>query len=344
MTLNSTKYQLRILDPGEYSLWDRFILDNPQATIFQSTLWGNIIHSVFGRDFEILTIWNNENLYGGLLYFPKYSLSINTIPLVPVTTYQSIVFKTSSAEKTSSIISEEHELTNTILEKLRQEFDYIDIFLTHNIQDIRPYKWNNFKSEPHYTYCFPLNDFDVLKQQFNQALRRKINASIKENNEIIESSDTVAFVNLVEESYRYHKIKPPISETQIEVLVNSCIEQNLGKLFYLRVNQKPVAGLFVLVDEKRVYALFSGIQQLHRGKHFTEYLHTSVFQRPDFQGKEFDFLGANTKTFEQFKRSFGGQLKLYFRVNYFKNMRTHILFKIREKQHLLSRTVPGKHK
>jgi len=220
MTLNSTKYQLRKLDPGEYSLWDRFILDSPQATIFQSTLWGNIIHSVFNRNFEILAIWNNEILCGGLLYFPKNSLSINTIPLVPVTTYQSIVFKTSAAEKTSSIISEEHELTNTILERLKQEYNYIDLFLTQNIQDIRPYKWNNFRSEPHYTYCFQLNDFDLLKQQFNQALRRKINASTKENNEIIESSDTGARVFEI----IYSEIKLKLSaKTSFKLFKGFCI-------------------------------------------------------------------------------------------------------------------------
>ena len=107
------------------------------------------------------------------------------------------------------------------------------------------------------------------------------------------------------------------------------------------IDKKPAAALFVLFDNNRVYALFSGIDFKYRDEQYTEYLHAAVLQEPEYQGKMFDFLGANTADFEQFKRSFGGELRQSFRVVYYKNTTTRFLLKLREKQHLLARRIPG---
>ena len=109
----------------------------------------------------------------------------------------------------------------------------------------------------------------------------------------------------------------------------------------MQIDEKPAAALFVLYDQNRVYALFSGIDMNYRNAQYTEYLHAAVLQKPEYQGKMFDFLGANTRDFEQFKRSFGGQLQQGFRVVYYKNYITRLLLILREQQHLLSRRTFG---
>ena len=118
----------------------------------------------------------------------------------------------------------------------------------------------------------------------------------------------------------------------------------MGRLYYLMVDENPAAALFVLYDQNRVYALFSGIDLNYRNEQYTEYLHATVLQEAEFQGKMFDFLGANTPDFEQFKRSFGGQLQQGFRVIYYKNFTTRVLLKLREQHHLISRRMPGSRK
>ncbi|MEJ2545830.1 MAG: GNAT family N-acetyltransferase [Calditrichaceae bacterium] len=337
MTDKIGKYRIEKLERADYAQWDQYVLNHPFASIFHTTAWANIIKTVFNKNFEILVIYKKDVLKGGLLYFPKVNLGIQSIPKVPLTLYQGLILQQSNSQKTSSASAEQHELTKLILENICKQYSYIDLTLCPDITDMRPYKWHKFIAEPVYTYTFEISEYDELSQQFSQSLRRKIKASSKENHRIVCSEDTDKFVKFVTDSYHYHKIKPPVSSDKIEQLSQLCIENKIGKLYYLLVDEKPVAALFVLIDHNHVYALFSGIDLTYRNLQFTDYLHALVLQQPEFTGKIFDFLGANTPELEPFKRSFGGDLSQTFRIIYYKNIVTRILLKIREKQHLLAR-------
>ena len=344
MTDKSGKNRIHKLKSAEYAQWDQFVSHHPYATLFHTIAWAQTIESIFNRKFEILVIYKNEIIKGGLLHFPKSILGFHTIPRVPITAYQGLLLQPSESQKASSASALEHELTNLILDEICEKYNYIDLNLNSEISDMRPYQWRHFSADPIYTYSFQISDYDELSQQFSQSLRRKINVSSKDKNSIIASTDTDRLITFVTDSYRYHKLKPPVPPEKIDQLVQSCIEKNLGRLYYLIVDDNPAAALFVLYDQNRVYALFSGIDLNYRNEQYTEYLHAGVIQEPEFQGKMFDFLGANTPDFEQFKRSFGGDLRQSFRVVYYKNFSTRLLLKIREQQHLLARRIPGHQK
>jgi hypothetical protein len=344
MINTSGKYKIQSLKGAEYALWDKFISAHPYATLFHTTTWAHIIESVFNRKFEIQVIYKNNIIIGGLLYFPKSMFGIHAIPRVPITAYQGLLIQPPESQKSSSASAEEHQLTGLILDDICQRYSYIDLTLGSEITDMRPYKWHHFTAEPIYTYTFKISEYDELSKQFSQSLRRKINVSSKDDHSVITSTDTEKLVKFVTDSYRHHKLKPPVPSEKIDQLVQLCLEKELGRLYYLMVDEKPAAALFVLYDQNHVYALFSGIDLNYRNEQYTEYLHVAVLQDPDFQGKLFDFLGANTPDFEQFKRSFGGDLRQSFRVVYYKNVLTRILLKIREQQHLLSRRLPGSRK
>ena len=337
MNDKSGKYRIQKLESADYAQWDQFVSAHPYATIFHTTTWARIIEAVFSRKFEIATVYRNNILKGGLLYFSKSNMGIQSIPRVPVTTYQGLLLQPPESEKSSSASAEEHDCTNLILDDICQRYNYIDLTLSPNVTDMRPYKWHKFNAEPVYTYTFPITDFDEMSKQFSQSLRRKIKSSSKENHKIVCAENTDKFIQFVNDSYHYHKSKPPVPPDKIDQLAQLCIEHNIGRLYYLLVDNNPVAALFVLFDQNRVYALFSGMDLNQRTQQFTEYLHVLVLQQPEFIGKMFDFLGANTSDFEQFKRSFGGNLSQGFRVTYSKNFAIRMLIKIREKQHLLAR-------
>lgn len=342
MTDKSGKYRVQKLESADYAQWDQFVSTHSSATIFHTTTWAKIIETVFNRKFKILAIYKNDTLKGGLLHFPKNNLGIKSIPRVPITAYQGILLQPpESSEKTSSVTAKEHELTNLILDELIQQYNYIDLTLCPNVIDMRPYKWHKFSAEPIYTYTFKITDYDELSRQFNKSLRRKIKISLNKNPEIVVSEETDKFIKFVADSYQYHKLKPPIPSDKMDQLVRLCIENGIGKLFYLVIDKRLVAALFRLVDQHRVYGLFSGTDSNFRDQQFIKYLHALVLQQPDFQGKIFDFLGANTPDLEPFKRSFGGDLSQSFRVIYYKNPATRLLLKIREKQHLLARRKIG---
>lgn len=333
------KYIIRRLDPSDFALWDHFVFETEQGTLFHTSLWAGLIRQTFQRSFEIWAVFKKDEIKGGLLFFPKKIAGIPAITQAPVTNYQGILVRSSISPKSSTIITENHDVKNLILKELKSKYNFIEFSLSTGDTDVRPYLWTGFSAEPVYTYTFPIIEPQKLQAQFSKNLRTCLN-SPKRNEFIIHpSDDSQPLVKFVELSYQHHHTRPPVSGNLLLRHLTGIIQSQTGKLFYLHHHERLAAGLFVLHDERRVYAYFAGMDEMYRDIQYTKFLPAAVLEMPEFQGKIFDFLGANTPAFEPYKRSFGGELKLYFKVSYQRNRFIKLLSQLRKKQHLLKRRI-----
>lgn len=337
----SKPFQIRPLDPGEYALWDRFVLQAPQGSLYFSTAWAEILKTVTGRDFRILVSIANETIRSGILYWPKKAGGIRAITQAALTPYQGILLTADSSQKPSSMAAARHEISGQILAYLQNHFDYIDFTLPPGNDDIRPYLWRGFKEETRYTYRFPILPADDLSKQYSQALRRKIKKYRKEGLRLEESNKLQPLVDFIFESYGLHGIKPPLPRPQMEQVFGAMLKQKLGRIFYLFQDKIPGAGILVGLDEGHLFSFFAGMSAPFRAQFDSEYLYSEILSLPEFEGRTFDFLGANTPEFEQFKRSFGGALHSSYRLIYQKNIWIKALSALRRKQHLLNRKSYG---
>ena len=336
MTSEKVKYQIRLLKPDEYDVWNQFTEEAPSGNLFHSTRWANIIRQVFGRSFEILALFKKETLQAGFLYWPKQMLHYPLITQTPLTPYQSFVLKQSAKEKPSAGSAEFHTLSNLLLKKLLFQFRHIDLATVPGATDVRPFIWQNFSARPRYTYTFPILPFGELQKQFSQALRRKTKKYAAEFS-VIESKQPEELWQFVLASYRHHGIAPPVNARKLSEFFSVLSQTDWAHFFYLNKNDRPLAALLLLEDGRHVFALFAGVRQQERTGFVSEYLYTQALKQPAFLGKQFDFLGANTPDFEQFKRSFGGQLQVYFELNLTRGKTLQTLSRIRKRQHLLVR-------
>lgn len=341
MAAQPKKYQERYLDPGEYDLWDHFVYESKNGTLFHTSGWAEIIRETFNRSFKILVLEKNGAIEAGILFWPKHNMGIRSITQMAATTYQGILFKAPAAEKASSARARLHHLTGQLLDTLQAAYHFIEIPLTPDFDDVRPFQWRGFTATPAYTYRFTISPFDELSKQFSQSLRRKINVSEKRDMRILLSGDSGPLIRFVSDSYRHHGIRPPLAQTDLSRLLDHCLRRETGLLYYLVEGDQPIAGIFVLQDAQTVYALFSGIDSDHRDENYTEYLHAALLREAGMQNKTFDFLGANTSLFEQFKRSFGGSLTVFYNVYYVRNSFVHLIARLRRRQHRLLRNNPG---
>jgi len=333
----TNSYQVKLLSPDEYLQWDEFVSQSPQRTLFHSTLWATQIKQVFKRDFQILVLQKKEQIVAGILFWPKKILFIDAITNIPNTTYQGPVFIQPGASKASSISSDYQKYSGLLLDYLADNYQLIDIPLSPEIKDSRPYTWKNFNVETAYTYRFQIAEFDKLQQQFSQDLRRKIKKSDEQGISFKISKDTKHLTQFIIDSYKEASTSPAISSFLIEKFMDHTIKAGIGSLFYQYLDDQPISGIFVLNDDETVYALFSGISAKKRNITNNELVHAFVSRLSEFLGKQFDFLGANTKHLEQFKRSFGGELIPYFKVNFKSNKTVSSLFYARSKYHLAKR-------
>ncbi|MCB9058717.1 MAG: GNAT family N-acetyltransferase [Calditrichae bacterium] len=333
------KIQTRFLTDADYPRWDAFVEESPQGCIFHTSKWAAIIKSVFKRKFEILVIEKKDIIQAGILFWPKNQSIFRSITYIPNTSYQGPLFIQSESTKLSTINAQYEKYSSELIDFLLKNYNLIDIPLSPTLTDCRPFQWHNFKVSSKYTYRFPIIDMAEMEKQFSQDLRRKLKDSATEQNDFRESKDTNNLVSFIYQSYKQHGMTPAINNSQLQEFLDLCLSSDAGKLYYQYYDDAAVAGIFVLTDSRNVYALFSGIDSNYRHKINSELLHIHVLSQEIFKGKIFDFLGANTKDLEQFKRSFGGELTPYFTVTYTKNKVINLLLSVRSKSHILKRRI-----
>jgi len=331
------KYHLKILDPGDYSRWDHFVFESKGGTLFHTTSWARLIQSQFKRPFDILVAEDGSGIAGGILIFKKHLFGKSAVIQAPLTTYQGILLRTSGSTKLSSQIALHQDISALLIRYLKNAFPTIDMPLYPGLSDIRPFQWQGFQCAPAYTYIIPNIGSGEIRQEFSQALRRKISQSENEKLIVSESADPSALVRFVTDSYHHHHLHPPVRPNELTQHFSNLLEAGLGRIFYLEKEGKSLAGLMILIDRKTVYAYFAGIDREIRETHYTDYLHAAVMENSEFQNRSFDFSGANTQTLEQFKRSFGGSLHVYYRVSYSANYLVSLIRWLRRRQQLRRR-------
>ncbi len=337
-----SKYRMHELAPEEYPLWDEFVYSVEYGTLFHTTAWGALLGKLFGRPFRILTVFENETLIGGVLFWPKKIIGLNAITLMPATTYQGVLVLPPKSKHVSGLIARQQEVVGLLADKLKSEYDFIEMNLAPGVGDVRPYQWAGFRTNAVYTYSFSIRPMEEMEFQFNRTLRQNIRTAKKEGLYTEPSSQIQPLLDYVQHSYRSHGKRPPLNETQLEAFFTSVTESGLGNIYYLKKEEKILAGFLALHDSKAVYALFMGINPAERNQNYNKYIYASIMEREEFLGKRFDFLGANEPELETLKRSFGGELQLFFRISFYKNTWVKQLVHLRRKQHLRQRTISGK--
>ena len=331
------KLIVRELAPEEYALWDNLVNDTSVGTVFHTTQWGKVISNLTQRQFKIMATFDKNKIDGGMLFWPQKKFSIKAITFMPATPYQGILTHQLKTDRKSSLIASQQRTVKTLLEKLKNEYDFIQFSLAPGINDVRPYLWEGFNAFPVYTYSFTIIPMAKLEFQFNRTLRQNIRTA-KNEGLYTESSDHIEpLIEFVKSSYLMHHKIPPISGDQLKILFQEILNQKLGSIYYLKTKSKILAGLIVLHDSKSVYALFMGIDPTERNQNYNKYIYASVMEMKEHLGKKFDFLGANEQDFEILKRSFGGELENFYKVSYTRNTWIKWLAVLREKQHFYHR-------
>lgn len=310
---------------------------SPQGTLFHMSVWAGLVEKVFGRPCRIIVVKKNDEIEAGMIFWPLKRSFINSVTRIPATTYQGPLFKPAESSKNSTIRSQYNKRCNALIAYLKKRYHLIDIPLSPAVSDVRPFQWQGFSSSLAYTYRFQIRAYDEMRQQFSQDLRRKLRQSGSGNIRFEKSDDCNTLAGFVVESYRRHGRKPPVPEEFVRKLIKEALELNIGSLYYQWRDNQAVAGIFVLHDADHVYAVFSGIAPGERENVNGELIHAHVMTDPAHRGKTFDFLGANTRELEQFKRSFGGELVPYIQVTWWRNNWIKHLFRLKSGYNLLKR-------
>jgi lipid II:glycine glycyltransferase (peptidoglycan interpeptide bridge formation enzyme) len=318
------------LDESDYSSWNEFIHNSPQESFLYTTEWATLISYVFNRQFDIAIALKNDRIICGCIVFSQRKFGYNIATPVPFFPYNGPVFEVAPDVKYQKIIAVQLDLIKKLTQYLNQQYKLWILKTPPDIKDVRGFQWSGCRISPGYNYILNLSDWEYCQENFNQNVRKKIRHADSARLKIEESGDKQTMIDLYLHSYRRHKIKPLVPESDLRQFLDMALKLPQCKLYYCRDETKILAGRFVLRDDHILYDLLAGSAD-DEGLASTFLVYNILKSHAD-TNYIFDFMGADHPQIEEFKRGFGGELVNGYQVTGPLHFPMSVMVKLRVRQ------------
>lgn len=300
--------------------WDSFVETSPQRSIFVTSTFLDCLH----ESYKLITIKENNTIRAGTVVFEKNGHPNSHIP--PFTQYIGFLLSPPEDLKGQSHIAWEYKITEILLYFLFENFEDLAFSHSYNLKDLRPFLWMNYGKEGckkfitnlRYTAVLAKQDYeDQEKYLMNiRTTRRQEYRKAKNLLTIKKSKSTSEILELYTETIKRSTNKELTSKSEhnkLNQILDKCLKENIGDLFYSVHDEKKVGGIFVLKYQTFLYYLVGASTEEGRKMFSNTYLIIEVLKKYFSEHyQKFDFLGVNSPNRGDFKLSFGGQLIKFF--------------------------------
>lgn len=305
--------------PAEsYSEWDSFVASSPEGTIFQTSGWIDIVSRQFHLRPRIIAVKDGDEIAGGVVLYHKRKIGIPVAARPPLTSYNGILHAPDHERKQQKRQSDEADITRLLLQKIEEEVRFAQFSLSPSIGDVRPYQWRGWNTGVQFTYRNSLDDIPKAWEILSQSVRRKINRAREKSFVITEEGDLETLLTLQEQSYARSGLLPVMGRGQFSLLCSTLISKGFVKIYSIGDSTGTVhSSRAVVIAGNAAFDWIAGSNPAVMEENGTHLLMWEIFERLAKSGvTSFDFLGANTPSIVEFKRSFGGVLVNYYDVRW----------------------------
>ncbi len=317
----SYKYNIIIGTKEDKEKWNTFIREN-KGSIFHNYDWLKIIEDTGNYRFLPIMIFKRDVLKAVFPVFSKSFFAIKTLTSPPpnfgIPELGPILVKTPNSPKKKL---ENIKIVEAIINYLNTsiKYDLINFNISHVIQDLRAYKWNNFMVSPLYTYYLKLDyDTEKLYNSFDGRIRTALRKATKDNKFKIEkTSDEAGYkkiIDMVRLRYKKQGLRYSLSQDYLEKVYNQ-FKDYLQTYIALK-NGQIINGLVILEYNGIASHWIGGIRIRDGLQGLNESLHWHAIT--DYCKKGFaayELMGANTKHLVDNKARYNPELVQYANVS-----------------------------
>lgn len=315
-------YQRQYLTSTHYALWDTFVDNSPQSTIYGKSWYLAALQCPF----QILVILANQQILAGLVltkdgrnhfanpYLGKY-LGI----------YYANFKGTAYNQETKR-----RKLTDLLLAEITKlpTFNY---FFHPQFATYFPFYINNFESRPRYSYWINLKDQSLVEitAKFHSKLRSEIKLAEQQKFKITTDISLDIFVNTCQQTFLQKGAKFPFKLSFLRNYCEKLLERKVLQMSGIKDQQgRIMAVVGILKTPQTSTLILSGFDKRIIQRGVNELLLYHCIQVAKKQANFFDFEGSMIPTIESFYRKFGGDYTPY--LNIYKNStRQFLLEKLR---------------
>lgn len=300
-----------------YALDDDVILDrwralwtvSPQRSPFASLPYVRATAQAFDLQGEMHLVTSGDRAEAGVLVFWRQRGPYREVVIPPFTQYTPWVMRTQPSE---ADVHRHRSPMTALLTSLEARFHVLRFFC-FAITDLRPAQWRRWQATPRYTYRLQLNDEDDVVTHWSSSTRRTFR-NARDDYHVAEDPEAAdAVVRLCAESYGRHDRSLPASPQRLVRLIDALHRSDMVRIFTAtRVDDTaPEGGFVVLHDDQMAHYWIAGSRP---GAAMTVLIGEVLPQLRADGIETFDFVGANTPSIAEFKRSFGPTLTPYLHL------------------------------
>lgn len=309
-----TELEIKEIKENEFAVWDKFVEESKQGTLFSTSLWMEILNKYPDGKAKIIGIFSSNQLVSGILLYERKKAFLKIMAYPPLTPFTPIVFKEASTSRFSKIESSQKKIIQLITDYLSRNYSYIALQLEPSIKDTRPFLWLRWKTSVHYTYEIDLSNINELWKEIDKDAKYEIDKAKNSHIEIKEGNDIDKFLILYEKTFTKQNTKPPLNADFIKEMFRILKNKNKCKLYYASTSQNEVlSGALIVWDNKKAYYLLAASEpNIKLGANYL--LLWRIIEDISKKFSYMDLVGANIPNIIKFKREFATNLVHYFVV------------------------------
>lgn len=309
--------------------WDNFNKKSADSTIFSNTNYLESTKAKLGL-YQVL----NSNEIRAQVYLVENQDGDQVIE-DDLVIYSGVNFgKKSNNQVKSQELSERFEILTFLVEAITTKYKKINLSLSPNIKDIRPFQWHNygnskkiFSTNIKYTSYLNikefsrdtnLNDIECYRNS-SSSRRQEIRYSLRDNFKFSKTNNVEIFIRLYEQVFiNQGIIRNRLEIDRIRKLLINLLDLNIAHIFCSHNLRGDICSIAVfVVEESKAYYLFGASNNLERNSsNGTHVLWQSFYELAEMGIQIVDLEGVNSPKRGWFKLSFGGDLIPYFNLSY----------------------------
>ncbi len=299
----------RELNNEEYPVWNKFVDENIDGTIFHKTDWLQLVNPKI----RIVAVFLQDELIAGAALIHSARNRVSGYHIPPYTQYFSPLYRNSGTRKS---LTEEHECIRLILEATGKE-NHIDFKLPRGHQSILPYHWKGFESTVRITHIITGSLEDYLQNLNKNKVRelKKLVAQTESGEIVIGDEITEDELKLLFKQTSERKGFDAQDTVAINLVMHA--DKSYAKKVVIRSREHGLLAFgFFPFDSKAVYNLINVSVRVTDPVLKTVNL-LLLYQAIEFalkNNKVFDFEGSMLPGVEAFCRLMGGIQAPTYRV------------------------------
>ena len=295
----NTKYGIRLLREQEWDIWDRFVFQQRDGTIFHTSIW---LRHQQDRNFEIYGVFYNGELVAGMPLCIKKKAGFRIAALPIMTPYNGPVFGDALYRQNDIPV-----LWDVFRDALNG-FDAWRLRCFHRNSVLSELWRRKEKSELKRTNVLLCTSEKELLNGYASSLKRNIKKAKKNGISVVETQDFSTIYRLSAQSFKYSGRKHPLNEQTFLSLAAELHKFGLAKSMLAKDEEnRPLAACWMPVDRQFAYNVIHGIDRNYRDLQAGPLVLHETIKACFISGLNVDFEGSMQDRINAFYQKFGAQ-------------------------------------